>query len=90
MAAGTGRGVGVSTHRRAWFIRAGVVVLLASASLFGLASPALAADRSGRLQAITVDPSTVNPGQQVTVKFTVKNTGDPGTITVEVSSSSGS
>jgi hypothetical protein len=78
---------GVSTHRRAWFIRAGIVALLAGASLFGVAAPALAAGPTAQLGDISVNPGTINQGQQVTVAFSVKDTGDLGQITVEVTSS---
>ena len=81
--------MGVITHKRAWAIRAGVVAVLAASGLFGIAAPALAA-AGAQLSDISVDPTTINQGQQVTVKFSVKNTGDASnTITVETTSSSG-
>jgi hypothetical protein len=60
---------------------------MAAASLFGIAAPALAAGTSAQLSDTNVNPSTINPNQQVTISFSVKDTGDAGQITVEVNSS---
>ena len=76
----------MGTHRRAWVIRAGVVVVVAALGLLGLATPALAAGPNPAITDLTVEPSTINAGQQTTVKFKVKNLGDAGLVTVEVSS----
>jgi hypothetical protein len=62
---------GVSTHRRAWFIRAGIVVLLAGAGLFGLASPALAANPDVTITSLS--SGSLNSGDSATLKFKVKN-----------------
>jgi hypothetical protein len=82
-----GRGVGVSTHQRAWILRAAVVAVVAAGSLFGLASPALAAPGEPQLSDISLDPGTINAGSETTVHFTVKlNPDAAGLATVTVTS----
>jgi hypothetical protein len=66
-----GRGVGVSTHRRAWTIRAGVIAVVAAAGLIGVASPAAAAG-TPQFSNVSLDPSTIGAGGQTTLRFTVK------------------
>ncbi len=55
--------------------------------LFGMAGPAAAAGPDPLITDVTVNPGTIAAGATTTVSFTVKNNGDAGTITVEVSSS---
>src|SRR5262249_53361221 len=73
---------GVSTHRRAWFIRAGIVVVMAAAGLFGVAAPALAAAEP-QLFDVALSPETINAGQETAINFTVKmSDGMAGTASV--------
>jgi len=78
--------VSVRTQRRAWMSRAAVVAAVTAAGLFGAAAPAFAADP--QLTDITVEPGTIEPGQQTNVRFKVTNPdNNPRTITVQVASS---
>jgi hypothetical protein len=80
--------VGVSTQRRAWMVRAAVVAVTAAVSLVGVAAPAFAADP--QLTDISLDPGTISPGQQTSVRFTVSNPDPtPRTISVQVASNNG-
>jgi hypothetical protein len=82
---------GVSTHRRAWFIRAGVVVLLAGAGLLGVAAPALAANPDVSISSLS--SGSLNAGDSATLKFKVKNNNPADTsfvITVTFPGFSGS
>lgn len=69
----------MSTHRRAWIVRAGVIATVGLAGLLGLAAPAFA-DTNPQITDLTAAPTTVNAGSQITVSFTVRNNGDAGTI----------
>ena len=66
-----GRDVGVSTHKRAWSIRAGVIAIVVATGLVGVASPALAAGNP-QITNFSLNPSTIAVGAETTVKFTVK------------------
>jgi hypothetical protein len=65
-------------------IRAGVVVVAVAASLFGLASPAFAAEQ---IVSISLDPQTIDPNQQTTVRFKItQDATGPANVTVSVKS----
>jgi hypothetical protein len=81
-------GASVGTHRRAWFVRAGVVAVAAAASLFGLTAPALAVEPTVTITNLST--GTLQAGQSATLKFTVTNnnldTGKPGSADIKVTS----
>jgi hypothetical protein len=65
----------VSTHRRAWTIRAAVIAIVTSAGLFGIASPAYAA--APQVTITSLSSGTLTSGDSATLKFRVKN-NNPG------------
>ena len=69
--------MGVSTHRRAWIVRAGVVVVVAAAGLFGIASPALAAEKP-TITITDLPTASLTSGQSVAMKYKVKNNNQGG------------
>jgi hypothetical protein len=76
----------VHSHRRAWIIRAAVTAVVAAATLFGLASPAMAVGET--ITDISLDPATVQPGQPTIVHFTVNAPGGSvGSVSVTSSNS---
>jgi hypothetical protein len=82
-----GRDVGVSTRKRAWSIRAGVIAIVVAAGLVGVASPALAAGNP-QITNFSLNPSTIAVGAETTVKFTVKmSDGMQANVDVKVESS---
>ena len=75
----------MSTHRRAWTIRAAVIAVVTSAGLFGIAAPAYAADPV--VSNYTLNPSTIDAGGQTTARFTVRMSDNmAGNTDVTVSS----
>ncbi|MCZ7421574.1 carboxypeptidase regulatory-like domain-containing protein [Verrucosispora sp. WMMA2121] len=91
--AGQGRSVrkavDVSTHRRAWHKRAGVVVALMIGALLAVpATPAFADDPD--VQITGLSNGTLQSGQQTSMTFTVKNNNDaPTPFSVTVSTFNG-
>jgi hypothetical protein len=67
-----GRG-GVSTHQRAWVIRAAVVLFAAATGIVGVASPALA--KAPTVQ-ITLPNGQLQSGGSTSLKFTITNNND--------------
>ncbi|MFI7609102.1 carboxypeptidase-like regulatory domain-containing protein [Micromonospora sp. NPDC049366] len=75
----------MSTHRRAWKQRAGVVVALVAGALLALpATPALAAPT---VTNVSASPGTVQAGGEVTVSYTLALDDPPVPADVTVSSS---
>jgi hypothetical protein len=82
----------VTTHRRAWMGRAGVVVALLAGALVAVpASPAAAA--APEVQIVSLSSGTLTSGQRATLTFRVANKNDkpPGsdTANIKVTSSFG-
>jgi hypothetical protein len=59
----------VSTHRRAWTIRAVLVAVVTAAGLFGIATPAHAAPPTVNITSLS--PTTLTSGNNAQLKFTV-------------------
>jgi hypothetical protein len=83
------KAVDVSTHRRAWHKRAGVIVaLMIGALLAAPATPAFAEDPD--VQITSLPNGTLQPGQQTSMAFTVKNNNDaPTPFRISVSTFNG-
>jgi hypothetical protein len=86
------KAVDVTTHRRAWSARAGVVVALIAGALVTLpAAPALAEDPTVSITSLS--NGTLAPGQSAELKFRVTNNNDgqgsnnqtSANVTVEIS-----
>ncbi|WP_091603879.1 carboxypeptidase regulatory-like domain-containing protein [Micromonospora mirobrigensis] len=81
------KAVDVSTHRRAWKLRAGVVVALVAGALLTVpATPALAAPDVNNVAA---SPSTVEAGGTVKVSYSLSFSDPIGPADVSVTSSEG-
>lgn len=61
----------MTTHRRAWITRAGVVLALAAGAL--VASPATPALAEPKIEVVGQPTTTLNPGQRVTLNIRVRN-----------------
>ncbi|MFY1573873.1 carboxypeptidase-like regulatory domain-containing protein [Verrucosispora sp. WMMD703] len=89
--AGQGRSVrkavDVSTHRRAWHKRAGVVVALMIGAL--LAVPATPAFAAPNVNNVSASPSRVEAGKTTTVSYSLSFEEDAGPADVTVSSNNG-
>src|SRR5262245_47486278 len=71
----------VSTHRRAWLVRAATVATVVAAGLLGVAAPALAAD----VDVATLPLADFSPGQSQTLQVQVTNNlTTPGLFQVQV------
>jgi Carboxypeptidase regulatory-like domain len=84
------KAVDVTAHRRAWTLRAGLVALLAAGGLFGIASPAFAAPGDPSISNYSVDSTSLQPGSQATMTFTVNGATTPpgsGSTTITITSS---
>src|SRR5262249_13566308 len=84
----TGRAVDVTSHRRSWMLRAGLVVAMAAGTVVSVATPALAAPGPS-ISNINLDNGNLQPGGQANLSFTI--TADEGvsnsTINVSITSS---
>ncbi|SCL38167.1 Carboxypeptidase regulatory-like domain-containing protein [Micromonospora pallida] len=81
------KAVDVSTHRRAWKQRAGVVVALVAGALIAVpATPALAAPD---INNVSASPSSVEAGKTTKVRFSLDFGGEPMPANVQVSSNNG-
>ena len=70
----------MSTQRRTWMARVGVVAVVAAGALIGVASPALA--QPTEIQNVQPDNNVLAPGQTVTVSFTLTRPTLPDPPTV--------
>ena len=66
----------MNTHRRAWTLRAGVVVALVAGSLTGLAAPAQAEEPT--VQIISLSSASLNAGERASLRFAIRNNNNPG------------
>ena len=84
----TGRAVDVTSHRRSWMLRTGMVVAMAAGTLVSVATPALAAPGDPSITINSLSNGNMQPGSQSTLSFTVKaGFGGGGSMQISVTSS---